>query len=249
MGISAVVLTYQCADEIQSLIPSISWCDEVILVDSHSTDGTRKIGQEHGAEVIDAPKTGPGEPFDHFRQLGVDKATENWVLYIDSDERIPHQLKQILLEHTKTADAADIVEAPRSNYLNGKELVGSGQWPDYTPILFRRDAIQFQPITHAFAEYQSDSVRRLPVQRELSIQHQFADSVLDHLRSQRRYAKIAGNHRPFRFRHLLSPFYGFYDRFVDKGGYRDGISGLGISLCWAWYQAEATVRSAYNVVD
>jgi len=226
------------------MLPDIEWCDKVIVVDSQSSDDTREVAREHGAKVVDVPQVEPGEPFDHFRQDGVDAATNEWILNLDVDESIPNTLREELTLHIEKDEAEDIVETARVNYLGDRQMRGAGQWPDYGPTLFRRDAIRFQPITHAFADYRSDLIRRLPAQEELAIHHDFADSVLDHFRAQRRYAKIAGNYRDFKFRHLLSPPYGFYKRFLRQRGYRDGFAGLGISLCWAWYQAEVTVRSA-----
>lgn len=244
--ISAVILTHNDADELRELLPSLGWCDAVILVDSKSTDSTRALAEAHGADVVDAPKAGPGEPFDHFRQRGVERADTRWILRLDADERIPDTLRDRLLDHTRRAEAEDILEAPRTNYLDGRPLEASNKWPDYVPVLFRRDAITFGETPHLFAEYRSEDVRQLPAERRLAVQHDFADSLLDHFRNQRRYAAIAGNQRQPKRHHFINPFTGFVSRMTTHEAWRDGIAGWGIALCWAWFHAEATVRSLLN---
>lgn len=244
--ISVVIPTYNEQKEIGDILNHLDWCDEIIIVDSQSEDRTREIARKHNAVIVDVPAAGPGEPFDHYRQTGVGSATNEWILSIDADERIPQQLKSELTDHINRKDGADIVEAPRANHLQGQILFGSGQWPDYRPILFRVGSITFTKTPHSFWKYNSEAIRQLPADEEIAIQHKFADSLFDHWQAQRRYAKVTGRHRVFKFRHLLSPFYGLYERFIKEQGYTDGIAGVGISLIWAWYQTETTFRSAVH---
>ena len=162
MSVSTVILTYNCIEQVRELLPNVEWCDGVVIVDSQSSDGTREYARKNGAKVVDVPQVEPDESFDHFRQQGVDAADNEWILSLDADEWVPDTLQEELISHTERNEPADIVEAARINYLGDRKMQGAGQWPDYGSTLFRRDAIRFQPIPHRFANYQSDSVRRLP---------------------------------------------------------------------------------------
>lgn len=245
MDISAILLTYNEADRIGGAIDSVSWCDEVIIVDSMSTDGTRDIARQRGARVIDAPSVEPGEGFDHFRVRGINAAENDLVLTIDCDERIPEALRDELIERSQQPiEDIGVVRAPYLNFLGGKPLQGSGQWPGYKAILFDPSVVTFRDRVHGWMDIPDEVVTDIPARQELAVRHDFADSVWDHFQSQRRYAKIAGNNRPFTWKHLLGgPPWAFYDWFIDKKGYRDGITGVGLALCWSWFQFESRFRA------
>jgi hypothetical protein len=82
---------------------------------------------------------------------------------------------------------------------------------------------------------------------DLAIRHEFADGILDHFNSQRKYAKIAGQNREFNiFKLFVAPFWGFYTRYVQSRGWRCGITGLLISCCWAWFLFETQFRAGID---
>ncbi|HMT09574.1 MAG TPA: glycosyltransferase family 2 protein, partial [Pyrinomonadaceae bacterium] len=82
MGISAVIITFNEAEKIGDCIRSVSWADEVVVVDSHSSDDTRQIAESLGARVIERDWPGFGEQ----KQFATDSALNDWVFSIDADE-------------------------------------------------------------------------------------------------------------------------------------------------------------------
>lgn len=92
--VSAIILTKNAEEVLADCIDSVSFCDEVIIVDDHSTDRTVDLAKHMGAHVFqDESKS-----FAEKRNFGLKKAKGKWILYIDSDERISHELKDSILE-------------------------------------------------------------------------------------------------------------------------------------------------------
>ena len=112
---------------------------------------------------------------------------------------------------------------------------------------FDPNVVTFQTRVHGWIDFPDGVTTDLPAQHEIAVRHDFANSVLDHFHSQRRYAKIAGNNRNFSLKKLiLAPPWAFYDWFIDKNGYRDGFTGVGLALCWSWFQFESMLRAGIN---
>lgn len=88
--ISAVVLTKNNQDTIARCLDSLSWCDEIVVIDDDSTDETRTIAKRHGARVIRHPLC---NDFASQRNVGLERAKGEWVLFVDSDEAVPSDLR------------------------------------------------------------------------------------------------------------------------------------------------------------
>jgi glycosyltransferase involved in cell wall biosynthesis len=245
--VAAVILSHNNANKIDRALESVAWCNEVFIVDSQSNDGTRKIAREYGATIIDAPDVEPTEPFDHLRQLGIDAASYQLILRIDSDEWFRKELQTRLQELIENSNEIGIVSAPRVNYVGERRLTGGRQWPDYQPILFKSKHITIHECVHEWIKFDDDQKQVLPLQEELLIQHDYADSLKDYFETQRRYAKIAGNNRRFSiFELFVSPIWAAYHTVIELRGYRDGLLGLGLGLCWSWYHFEMRIQSFLN---
>jgi glycosyltransferase involved in cell wall biosynthesis len=244
MDVSVVIPTYNEGDQIAGALDCVNWCDEILIVDSQSTDGTREIATNNGAIIVDAPNVDPTEPFDHFRQFGVEEATNDWILFMDADERLPDQLTeriQTLLAEEPTFDA---ICANAIQLLDGKPLNSTGEQIHYDKLIVRKDIIEFSPRVHSFVQFEPDRIYYLPPEPELSIRHDFADSVWDHLQAQRRYAKIAGAQREFvPWKILVAPPWGFYRRYIVNQFYKDGLVGVELALCWSWFLFETQIRA------
>ena len=93
MPLSVVLITKNAATQIDACLASASFADEIVVVDSGSTDETVKIARKHGARVIEREWTGYGPQ----KQFAVESATHDWVLCLDADERVSPQLKDTIL--------------------------------------------------------------------------------------------------------------------------------------------------------
>ena len=140
MTLSAIVITKNNERTIARCIGSLQWADEIVVVDSGSTDRTPEICRALGARVTvteDWPGHGPQ------KNRALDLATCEWVLSIDSDEWVGDDLREemqhvlgVLGEHRGYA-------IPRRSSFCGREMKHSGWWPDYVMRLFRRDSARF----------------------------------------------------------------------------------------------------------
>lgn len=116
--ISAIVLTKNSASTLERTLKSIGWCDEIIVIDDESTDGTESIARTHRASFFVHPL---GEDFAQQRNFGLIKAKGEWVLFVDSDEVVSHELKKEILRSTQ--DDKETV----GYYLKRKDFV-FGKW-------------------------------------------------------------------------------------------------------------------------
>src|SRR5260370_38893173 len=89
MPLAATILTFNEAKNIRDACASVAWADEVVVVESESTDTTRKIAQECGARVIVNPWSG----FAAQKQFAVEAARHDWILSLDADERVSAELQ------------------------------------------------------------------------------------------------------------------------------------------------------------
>lgn len=137
MKISAVIIAKNEQEAISDALESLDWVDEIILVDTGSNDKTIEIAERHKAKVF---KTQGGN-FSDWRNLGAEKATGDWLLYLDADERITpllrSEIKRVLQDSGALAFAI-----PRKNILLGHAMRWGGWSPDYVVRLIKKDALK-----------------------------------------------------------------------------------------------------------
>lgn len=137
--LSVVIITKNEAHAIADCLQSVAWADEIIIVDSGSTDNTISICEQFDAKVT-VTENWPG--FGQQKNRALALATHPWVLSIDADERVP----QALQEEIKQAIAANddvSYRMPRSSSYCGQFIQHSGWSPDYVTRLFKRGYGQF----------------------------------------------------------------------------------------------------------
>ncbi len=133
--ISGCVITFQEEDRIADCLQSLKLCDELLVVDSGSTDRTLELAELHGARiVVNAPF--PGMP--EQRQFAVDRASHDWVLCLDADERLSPELQERITELRTVGLRGAAYETPRRNRYLGKLLRRGLSWPDRKVRLFNR---------------------------------------------------------------------------------------------------------------
>ncbi len=237
--LSAILITRDEAADLPECLASLAFCDEIVVVDSGSTDATVAIAEGVGARVTvtsDWPGFGPQ------KQRALDLATGDWVLSIDADERIPADLAVEI----RAAIAGGGAEAGfrlnrRSSFL-GRFLLHGGWYPDRILRLARREAARFTP----------DRVHeRLVVEGpvgDLSIDmvHHSYRSIDEVLDKGRRYALASAAERRARGKRgglataLLRATWAFLRHYLLKQGFRDGAHGFVAALAkaqetfWRW---------------
>lgn len=139
MPLSVILITKNEGANIRDCLASVAWADEIIVVDSGSTDDTVAIAREAGAQVhihADWPGFGPQ------KNRALDYASKDWVFSIDADERVTPELRAEL-ERAMQNGAADGYFCPRLSQFCGTFIHHSGWYPDYVLRLFKRGAGRF----------------------------------------------------------------------------------------------------------
>ena len=137
-GIPVIIITKNEAANIRACLESVAWADEIIVVDSGSSDATADICKGFGAQVH--VHDWPGFGAQKNRALGY--ATKDWVLSLDADERITPELRTEI-ESVLQNQRADGYEIPRLSSFCGRFMHHSGWYPDYVTRLFHRGAARF----------------------------------------------------------------------------------------------------------
>jgi glycosyltransferase involved in cell wall biosynthesis len=139
--LSAIVITRNEAHNLHDCLQSMhGWVDEIIVVDSQSTDATVAIAQQHGAKVA-RPADWPG--FGPQKNRALDLATCDWVFSIDADERVTPELAAEIIQALKTGNAQVAYKVPRLSSYCGKFIHHAGWQPDYVLRLFKRGTAKF----------------------------------------------------------------------------------------------------------
>jgi glycosyltransferase involved in cell wall biosynthesis len=138
--LSVIIITKNEADNIRACLESVAWADEIIAVDSGSTDGTAEICRESGARVY--VHDWPGFGMQKNRALSY--ATNKWVFSIDADERVTAELRTAIEAVLRTDnDSCAAYRISRLSSYCGRFMRHSGWYPDYIVRMFRRDAARF----------------------------------------------------------------------------------------------------------
>jgi glycosyltransferase involved in cell wall biosynthesis len=140
MSLSVILITKNEEANLKDCLESISFADEIIVVDSQSSDKTQEIARSFGAK-LEITSDWPG--FGPQKNRALNLATQDWVLSIDADERVTPELKQEILATMASPKAADCYAIPRSSWYCGRFMKHSGWYPDYVDRLFKRGSAKF----------------------------------------------------------------------------------------------------------
>lgn len=133
--ISAVILVKNAQDLIDDCLKSLSFCDEVLVIDSGSEDGTVEIAKKRGVKVLEYQM----ENFAKSRNFGLEKTTGDWILYVDVDERVSEELQKSIKEAVKSGDEFSAYRLKRKNF-----YLGNNPWPYIEKLerFFRKDKLK-----------------------------------------------------------------------------------------------------------
>ena len=140
MSLSVILITKNEEANLKECLESVSFANEIIVVDSQSNDKTQEIAQSFGAK-LEITSDWPG--FGPQKNRALNLATQEWVLSIDADERVTPELKEEILAVISSKDAANCYAIPRSSWYCGRFMKHSGWYPDYVDRLFKRGTAKF----------------------------------------------------------------------------------------------------------
>jgi (heptosyl)LPS beta-1,4-glucosyltransferase len=236
--ISAIVHTYNEEKNLDRCLKSLSFAQEIIVIDMGSTDDTLKIAKTYKAAIYQHPYTQFVEP---ARNFGIGKAKYDWVCILDADEEVPSKLG-ILLQKNSKKNSADYYQVPRKNIIFGKWIKHTGWWPDYQIRFFKKGYVQWSEKIHGIPVTKGKG-QDIQVSDEYSIIHHHYNSLDQYIQRLNRYTSITAKER-ISSMHEKSPFQSiiskpsgeFVKRFFLQQGYKDGLHGLALSLLQSFYE-------------
>jgi glycosyltransferase involved in cell wall biosynthesis len=232
-GLSVCIICYNEARNIRRCLESVAWADEIIVVDSLSSDITVEIAREYTDFVFQRAWTGYADQKNH----ALSKAHGDWVLSLDADETIPLQLKEEILTEIARPRTKDGYRIPRRSFYQGRWIAHSGYYPDLQLRLFRRKKARWVggrvhervEITGALGELKND-ILHYPYKGVISGQLRTVDNFSDLMA-----ADLYDRGKRFHPLLLLSrPFFKFLEVYFLKKGFLDGVPGLVIAATSAY---------------
>ncbi len=221
--LSAVLITHNAAAQLDACLASLAFADEIVVVDSGSSDGTGDIVRRHGARLVDREWLG----FGRQKQFAVEQARHDWVLCVDADERVSPELAASISQ-ALAAPAAPVYRMARRNRFLGRWLRHGEGYPDWSPRLFDRRA----------ARWSDDPVHEkvlyavTPGTLAGDLLHESGEDITRYLEKQNRYTSLAAR-QLFECgrsagvaKMFLSPLVRFVKFYVFRLGFLDGLPGL-----------------------
>jgi glycosyltransferase involved in cell wall biosynthesis len=244
-NISAFILARNEEKNLRYCLETLRWCDEIVVVDMESEDGTASVAREYTDKVYFHERI---LSFDIAKKFGVERTTGDWVLLVDADEMIQGPLADKLVSLSRDP-SIDIVEIPFKHFIMGEWVEHTG-W-GYTPLprFFRKGKIRFTGTIHGYM-HKDPSARTVTLESldEYCVYH-FAYVDSEHfVRKLNLYTTVESNHlfqdnAPFSRRRMVSrALREFVDRYVGGKGYRDGIRGFSLAVMMAFYRALTYIK-------
>ena len=221
--LSAVIITLNAAPRLDACLESVSFADEILVVDAGSIDATVEIARRHGARVVHHDWEGFGKQ----KRYAVAQARHPWVLCLDADERVSGELRTAILGALE-APAFKAYAMPRRNRFMGRWLKHGEGYPDFNLRLFHRD----------HAQWSEDAVHEKVVTEARigrltgDLLHESETGITEYLEKQNRYTTLQAQAlyqrgaRASVTRMLFSPPLRFVKFYFLRLGFLDGLPGL-----------------------
>jgi glycosyltransferase involved in cell wall biosynthesis len=228
MRLSVTVIALNEEENIVPCLESVRFADEIIVVDSGSTDRTLELARNFTGRIFTIDWQG----FAGTKNFALEQATGDWVFSLDADERVPEGLREEILKVVKDDGPLDGYRIPRKNYVGGRWIRRLGWYPDYTLRLFRRGRGRFKDReVHEEVEVEG-KVGLL----QTPLEHYSYRSLEEYASRQDRYARLAAEEmrkagrRPVPGELLWRPALTFLNLFFLKLGFLEGALGLKLAL-------------------
>ncbi len=227
--ISVYIIAFNEAEKVRAAIESVRWADEIVLVDSWSTDGTAALATQLGAKVVQVKFQGFGD----LRNQALAACSNEWVFSLDADERCTPEAAQEIRELIQREDALDAYHTPRRNFFMGRWIQHSGWYPNYRqPQLFRKGAMSYdlKPVHEGYLLHTGKPVGHM---KSAIWQFPFKD-MAEVMHKANRYSSLGAEkikHKKISmWSALLHAKWAFWKHYLFKLGFLDGWPGFVIAL-------------------
>ena len=234
MKLTVTVITYNEAENIAAALDSVSWADEIIVVDSHSTDDTVAIARQRATRVI--VRDWPG--YSEQKNFAADHASHDWVLSMDADERVTPQLAGEIRKLLQQEPASRGYRVRRVSRYLGRWIRSTDWFPDYQLRLYDRRAGRWNGL-RIHESFRLTAGTAAHLQGEL--QHYAYRDISHHLQKIDAYTTLIADQwmeegrRSSVLRLALHPMMAFFRNYVLRRGFSDGLPGLVISILNSYY--------------
>lgn len=236
--ISGLIITYNEEKNIQEVLECFDFCDEIIVVDSFSTDQTVEIARTFPNVKIIQNKF---EDFTKQRNIALEAAKNDWVLFLDGDERITPQLRQEILETVQNPNAKDAYYFYRTFFLGTTKINFSGTQNDKNFRLFRKSKAHYSQHKKVHETLEVNGtvgvLKHKLLHYSFENYDQFKHKMLSYGRLKGEELSAKGKKYSF-FTQWIKVIFKFLKTYFLKLGILDGINGLKISYLQSQYVYE-----------
>jgi len=249
--LSVAIITLNEEANLPHTLASVAWADEIVVVDSGSTDATRAIAESHGARFVTEPWRG----FAAQKNFAISLCTSDWVLSLDADEAVSPELAKSIQKALAAPPQHIAYSLPRRNFFLGRWIRHGGYYPDAKLRLFPRGQCAFQETpVHETAVF-AGKVETL----DAGLLHHAYPTLASYLDHMQRYSTLGAGIAIARGRTgrnllsflngvLVNPLATFFYNYVLRAGFLDGREGLLLHLyhsayvSWKYAKAWESVR-------
>jgi glycosyltransferase involved in cell wall biosynthesis len=228
--ISAIIIANNEEKNIRECLESVNWCDEIILVDSESTDRTVEIAKEFTDKIF----IKKWEGFAVQKRFSLEKASNEWVISVDADERVSPQLKNEIEKILDSNAQFDGFKIPRENYFLNKKIKYCGWGNDFQLRLFKKSKAKVTDRKVHEGFIVDGNVGKL----DNALIHYTHQKISETINKINHYSTLEaeekfGKKKVKPLQILTHPIAAFLNHFISRKGYKDGVHGLMISLIHA----------------
>lgn len=231
--LTVIITTFNEAEHMAAVLETVSWADEIIVVDSFSTDQTIAIANQYSAKVLTRAYNGPADQ----KNWAIPQAKHEWILLLDADERVPPNLCTEIQHLLRQEINHDAFWIGRQNFFMGKKIKYSGWQGDAVVRLIHRDKCRYND-KQVHEEIETSQIKVGRLNNKL-LHYTFKDTQ-HFLEKMQRYANWSAQDHLHKtknvgFYHLfIKPLFRFFKHFIWQRGFLDGKTGLIISVIMAW---------------
>ncbi len=234
MRLSVIITTYNEAENIEGVLKSVEgWVDEIIIVDSFSTDETVKLAENFDVKILQRKYVSPADQ----KNWAIPQAAYDWVLILDADERVTPDLKNEIVTLLQQQPSKDAYWIPRQSFFMGKKVRYSGWQGDAVIRLIKKEKCRYLNVqVHEEINTKGIEVGRL----KNKLTHYTYKNIDHFLAKMQRYSDWSAQDHlektpKVTFFHLyLKPSFRFIKHYIFQLGFLDGKVGFIISAIMAW---------------
>lgn len=226
--LSVVIISRNEAERIEECLRSVSWADEIVVIDSGSSDATCDIARRYTDRVCHVPWRG----FGLQKQAGVEQASNDWIFNIDCDERITPQLAEEIRQILALDSPSAAYAVPRRTFVGTREIKHSGWYPDRTIRLFDRRQARFSDsMVHerVVAQGPTGDCKAHLLHYSFSGIEPLISKVNHYSELSARQMYQAGRKSSL-FDLTVRPLFAFVKTYFLRAGFLDGVEGLEIAV-------------------